>query len=133
MKHSSFNFLHSIFPGICLEKCLEQNTSTPDETSTGQQNKETEDLIIRCFEKSGDISLYQLQERQEKGGTKVGGVAVQGGTGVWSVVDGDAYNLSPIVEHAVQKFPLMYIRKGFDVALIFRPGPKFKTIWRLLI
>lgn len=98
--------------GICLEKSLEQNTSTPDETLTSQRNKETEDLIIQCFEKSGDISLYQLQERQEKGGTKVGGVAVQGGTGVWSVVDGDAYNLSPIVEHAVQKFPLMYIRKG---------------------
>jgi len=43
--------------GLCLEKL-------PTVAVSRFRQAEREQLIIRCFELSGDISLLQLQERQ---------------------------------------------------------------------
>jgi len=46
-----------LYAGLCLEKM-------PTITVSRFRQAEREQLIIRCFELSGDISLLQLQERQ---------------------------------------------------------------------
>ncbi|ESN96277.1 hypothetical protein HELRODRAFT_107437 [Helobdella robusta] len=90
--------------GICLERQL---TASHMETS---QPSEIENEIIHCYEKSGNISLFQLIDRQERWGSKMGGVS---GTGVvHPVSDVDNVGLSPMVEHAIQRSPLLYIRRG---------------------
>lgn len=78
--------------------------------SSKYKHAERENQIIQCFEKSGDISLFQLQERQEKG-SKATSVALSGG-GLWSIVDTDTTGVGPIVETAIQRSPILYIRNG---------------------
>ena len=97
--------------GLCLEKL------PPSSTSRFKQ-AEREEQIITCFERSGDISLYQLQERNKSnksgggGGSGTGGssaVAVQSG-GMWNVVESDSTGVGPVVETAIQRSPILYIR-----------------------
>ena len=83
----------------------------PPISTSRYKQAEREELIIRCFEKSGDLSLLQLQERQEKGSKAGTAVAVQS-TGVWNVLDSDAVGVGPLVETVIQRSPILYIRNG---------------------
>lgn len=100
--------------GLCLEKL-------PPLTSRYKQ-AEREELIIQCFERSGDLSLLQLQERQERGAKATTAVAIQS-TGMWNIMDSDTVGVGPIVETAIQRSPILYIRNGYD---LFRKPLDFK-------
>lgn len=93
--------------GLCLEKL-------PPLTSRYKQ-AEREELIIQCFERSGDLSLLQLQERQERGAKATTAVAIQS-SGMWNIMDSDTVGVGPIVETAIQRSPILYIRNGYDLA-----------------
>jgi tetratricopeptide (TPR) repeat protein len=80
-------------------------------------------MIIRCFELSGDISLAQLQDRQDRGGTastarSTAGTSTSTSSTVpssgapWNIADGDTVGVGPIVETAIQRSPILYIRSG---------------------
>lgn len=73
--------------GLCLErKALSSGNS-----------RQNEEAIIDCFEKSGNISLYQLQERSKLYNT---------------TLESDSVSLSPFVEQAIYRYPVLYIRRG---------------------
>lgn len=96
--------MHFLFvKGLCLEKL-------PPHTSRYKQ-AEREELIIRSFERSGDISLLQLQDRQDRGAKATTAITVQTG-GMWNIMDSDTVGVGPIVETAIQRSPILYIRNG---------------------
>lgn len=93
--------------GLCLEKIPVSSTSK-------FKQAEREEHIIQCFEKSGNISLLQLQERQLKGSKTSTAVALQSG-GQWNLLDSDTTGVGPVVETAIQRSPILYIRNGYAV------------------
>ncbi|ELT88701.1 hypothetical protein CAPTEDRAFT_175698 [Capitella teleta] len=91
--------------GLSLEK-------QPASSTSRFKQQEREEQIIACFERSGDISLFQLQERQQKSKNQgTSAVALQSG-GTWNVVDSDSTGVGPMVETAIQRSPILYIRNG---------------------
>lgn len=94
-----------MFLGLSLEK-------QPASSTSRFKQQEREEQIIACFERSGDISLFQLQERQQKSKNQgTSAVALQSG-GTWNVVDSDSTGVGPMVETAIQRSPILYIRNG---------------------
>jgi len=91
-----------LYAGLCLEK-------QPTISTSRYRQAEREEQIIQCFERSGDISLFQLQERLEKGTVK--NAAVLQGAGLWNI-DTDTVGVGPIVETAIQRSPMLYIRNA---------------------
>lgn len=116
--------------GLCLDKL-------PPGSSSKYKQAEKEAQIMKCFERSGDISLVQLQDILDRGkGNPTGDIwlcyplpserlvkkmqatRVLSGTPtsvslpVWGLTDNDATGVGPLVETAIQRSPLLYIRNG---------------------
>ncbi|KAK2168370.1 hypothetical protein LSH36_17g03081 [Paralvinella palmiformis] len=90
--------------GLCLEKCPMSSTSK-------YKMAEREEQIISCFEKAGDISIHQLQLKQDCGNKTPNSMTVGSG-GLWNIIDIDNTGVGPIVETAIQRSPILYIRNG---------------------
>lgn len=101
----SLNNFVMIVTGLCLEKLPLTSTSR-------YKQAERDDQIIQCFERSGDISILQLQDLMDHGKSTPTSVALSTG-GPWNLVDQqDTAGVGACVETAIQRSPILYIRNG---------------------
>ncbi|CAH1793148.1 unnamed protein product, partial [Owenia fusiformis] len=87
--------------GMCLEKLP---------ATSKFKRAEKEERILRCYEKCGDIALLYLQEK-EKDSTGNSLSLTPGSSWSWSSSEGKE-NVGSIIETAIQRSPLQYIKNG---------------------
>lgn len=99
-----------IFVGLCLEKIPLTSTSK-------FRNAEREDQILQSLVRSGDLTLRYLQEMERTQGN-TGGTVPQLMSGANPPTSGSPlppnteYRIGPILETAIQRAPILYIKNG---------------------
>lgn len=89
----------------------------PASSSSRYRQVEHEDMIIRCFERAGDLSLLQLQDLLDRG--RATPTSTLQTSGFWPATDNITMGVGPMVEIAIQRSPILYIRNGYDIVLVF--------------
>lgn len=99
-----------IFAGLCLEKIPLTSTSK-------FRTAEREDQILQSLVRSGDLTLRYLQEMERTQGN-TGGTVPQLMSGANPPTSGSPlppnteYRIGPILETALQRAPILYIKNG---------------------
>lgn len=102
--------LSFIFAGLCLEKIPLTSTSK-------FRSAEREDQILQSLVRSGDLTLRYLQEMERTQGN-TGGTVPQLMSGANPPTSGSPlppnteYRIGPILETALQRAPILYIKNG---------------------
>ncbi|XP_033733793.1 tetratricopeptide repeat protein 7B-like [Pecten maximus] len=86
--------------GMCIERVGPSSTSK-------FRVAEQEEKIISCYEKSGDLALLYLQERDRTGSSSSSGVSPSP-----TPSNPQEDNLGMILETALQQSPILYIKRG---------------------
>ncbi|XP_035208898.1 tetratricopeptide repeat protein 7B-like [Stegodyphus dumicola] len=96
--------------GLCLEK-------VPPTSTSKYKTAEREEQILQCLVKSGDLTLRYLQEMERTQGN-TGGTVPQLMSGTNPPTSGSPlppnteYRIGPILETALQRAPILYIKNG---------------------
>ena len=85
---------------------------------------ERDEQVLRCFERSGDISILQLQDLADRGKGTPTTVSLPS-AGIWNMVEQDTAEIGACVETAIQRSPILYIRNGY----VKLPGLKVHNIF----
>ncbi|XP_071440468.1 tetratricopeptide repeat protein 7B [Hetaerina americana] len=89
--------------GLCLEK-------VPPSSTSKYRQAEWEEQMVRCFELAGDLTLLYLQEQDKLQPLMHGGVG--GGSHSPQPPLHPERHIGPILETALQRAPILYIREG---------------------